>query len=265
MSSLSSGNAEQYGDSRKLAARARLNSEYTLAETPWFEWVAAQLPIEPGARLLDIGCGPAWFWAATASSVPDGLRLTLADLSAGMVGEAVDRCRELAFEELEGCEADAAALPFEDACFDGVIAMHMLYHVGDPATAIAEFHRVLRPGGFLAVTTNGVDNLREVYELTMRLGGAPSEPVAAVFGFETAERLLRAQFGNVATSVHPAHMRITEPEDLILAMTSFPPGDRASESQMKEFRDAVASAFAAGGGVLESRKESGLFISRKAA
>lgn len=44
MSSISSGNVEQYGDSRKLAARGRLNSEYTVDETGWFAWVNADVP-----------------------------------------------------------------------------------------------------------------------------------------------------------------------------------------------------------------------------
>lgn len=58
MSSITEGNARQYGDSRKLAARARLHTEYTIAETGWFPWVAAQLPLKPADRVLDIGRGP---------------------------------------------------------------------------------------------------------------------------------------------------------------------------------------------------------------
>ena len=64
MSSITSGNAKQYGDSRKLAARARLNSEYTIAEIGWFPWIARQLPLGSAGRVLDVGCGPGWFWAS---------------------------------------------------------------------------------------------------------------------------------------------------------------------------------------------------------
>lgn len=67
MSSITSGNAEQYGDSRKLAARARFHSEYSVAEIGWFAWVAKQLPLNAGDSVLDIGCGPGWFWSAVAS------------------------------------------------------------------------------------------------------------------------------------------------------------------------------------------------------
>jgi ubiquinone/menaquinone biosynthesis C-methylase UbiE len=263
MSSISSDNAKQYADSRKLAARARLNKEYTIAETGWFPWVAKQLPLKSGDRVLDIGCGPGWFWAATIGALPERLDLTLADLSPGMVQEAVERCQELPFASVRGQQADAAAIPFEDGSFDAVVAMHMLYHLPDPAAGIADMYRVLKPGGFLAVTTNGVGNMRKMYELTTVFGSAPFDPAAASFGYDTADRLMRSQFGNVTMSQHPASLRITEPEDVFLALTSYPPGDEASEAQLIEFRKAIANAFQQGNGVFEVEKETGLFLSQK--
>lgn len=265
MSSITSGNAEQYGDSRKLAARARLNSEYTVAEIGWFPWVAKQLPLNAGDSVLDVGCGPGWFWATAASELPENLNLTLSDLSPGMVQEAVERCRPLPFASVTGQQADATALPFEDGSFDAVIAMHMFYHLTDPSKRVAEMYRVLKPGGFLAVTTNGAENMRELYALTTVFGSAPADPAGAAFGYDAAERFMQAQFGNVSMMQHPASLRVTEQEDVFLALTSYPPGDRADEAQLAAFRDAITEAFKAGNGVLEVGKESGLFISRKAA
>jgi ubiquinone/menaquinone biosynthesis C-methylase UbiE len=265
MSSITSGNAKQYGDSRKLAARARLNSEYTIAEIGWFPWIARQLPLRSASRVLDVGCGPGWFWASTANMVPEKLDLTPSDLSPGMVRETVERCRALPFGSVRGLAADATALPFDDGSFDAVIAMHMLYHLKDPAKGITEMHRVLKPDGFLAATTNGIGNMRKMYELTTVLGSPPHDPAAAAFGYDAAERLMRLQFGNVTMSQHPASLRVTEPEDVFLALTSYPPGDEASEAELVRLRRAIAEAFRAGNGVLEIEKESALFISRKTA
>jgi ubiquinone/menaquinone biosynthesis C-methylase UbiE len=265
MSSITAGNAKQYSDSRKLAARARLNAEYTVAETPWFPWVAKQLPLETGNRILDIGCGPGWFWAATVDALPEKLELTLSDLSPGMVQEAVERCQPLPFGAVRGQQADATALPFEEGSFDALVAMHMLYHLPDPAKGIAEMFRMLKPGGFLAVTTNGAGNKRKMYELTTVFGSPPFDPAAAAFGYDEADRLMRSQFGSVTMAQHPASLRVTEPEDVFLALTSYPPGDEANEVQLAEFRKAIADAFQAGNGVLEVEKESGLFLSRKVA
>jgi ubiquinone/menaquinone biosynthesis C-methylase UbiE len=264
MSSMTSDNARQYGDSRQLAARARLNSEYTIADIGWFPWVAKQLPLQTGSRVLDIGCGPGWFWAATMDAIPEELDLTLSDLSPGILQEAIARCQDLPFAKVRGQQADAGALPFEDGSFDTVVAMHMLYHLQDRAGAIAEMFRVLKPGGTLAVTTNGAGNLRKLYALTTNFGSEPMDPSAAAFGFDTVEHLMRSQFGNVTLSQHPARLRITEPEDVFLALTSYPPGDSASPSQLAEFRNAIEHAFEEGRGVLEDEKQTGLFFSRKA-
>ena len=76
------------------------------------------------------------------------------------------------------------SIPFADASFDAIIAMHMLYHVPDPAAAIAQMHRVLKPGGILAVTTNGAGNLRRMHELARAFGGAPHDPSSAAFSFD---------------------------------------------------------------------------------
>ena len=263
MTSISTGNAEQYADSRKLAARGRLVSRYTIAETPWFEWVFQRLPLAPGCRVLDIGCGPGWFWAANATALPPDIALTLVDLSPGMIEEALARCHGLAFGSIDSAASDAADLPLANESADLVIMMHMLYHVPDPARAIAEAHRVLAPGGILAVTTNGLGDTAELYALTTLLGGAPVNPAALAFGFEDAERLMGQRFGAVETAVHPSRLRITEAEDVVLAMTSFPPGDRASEPQLEAFRGAVDEAFRRGGGALETLKQTGLFLSRK--
>jgi SAM-dependent methyltransferase len=264
MSTITKGMSEQYSDSQKLAARARLYQDSTVAGTPWFPWVAERLGLSGGEAVLDIGCGPGWFWAASAEIVPLDIALTLADQSAGMVEEAVGRCREAGFARVEGKQADAMALPFADQSFDVVVAMHMFYHLADQVAAMAEMHRVLKPGGRLVVTTNGRENLTGLYALSTSFGGGAVDPAAEAFGFERAEELMRAQFGAVAVEEHPAGLRVTDPETVYLALTSYPPGDRASEDQLVAFRAAIDKAFAAGDGVLTLRKQTGVFIASKA-
>ncbi|MGN6487663.1 MAG: class I SAM-dependent methyltransferase [Devosia sp.] len=264
MSGITSGMNRQYADSSKLAARARLHQEFSVGE-PWFPWVMDRLPLKAGDRVLDIGCGPAWFWAASEGRFPNGLHLTLADQSEGMVAEAVGRCTPLGFASVAGQTADVIALPFPDASFDTIVAMHMLYHVGDQAKAVAELHRVLKPGGTLAVTTNGAGNLQQLYALSTTFGSPPVDPAAAAFGFEAAESLLAARFGNVSKAVCPGGLRVTDPEVVFLALTSYPPGDGASDEQLAAFRAAIADAFSNGNGILSVEKETGLFLSRKAA
>jgi ubiquinone/menaquinone biosynthesis C-methylase UbiE len=139
------------------------------------------------------------------------MHLTLADQSPGILKEATDRWAALPFASVRGETTDASNLPFADQSFNVVVAMHMLYHVPDQARAIDEMHRVLKPGGTLAVTTNGKDNLAELYELTTVLGSDPVDPAAVAFGYEKATQLMEQQFGNVRQAVHPASLRVTDP------------------------------------------------------
>lgn len=105
----------------------------------------------------------------------------------------------------------------------------------------------------------------EVYRLTTVFGSAPTDPAAEAFGHDAAEQVMRWQFENMAMSQYPASMRITEPEDAFLALTSYPPGEGADEPQLSRFRQAIADAFRQGGSALEVSKETGLFLSRKPA
>ena len=256
-------NEQQYADSRKLAARAKL-FDYAVEQVPWWRWVADNAALETGDRVLEVGCGPGWFWAAAADVVPSDLELTLTDLSPGMVAEAVTKVGGLGRHRLASAVADVSDLPFADASFNAVIAMHMFYHVADPARGMAEIARVLAPGGRAIVTTNGRDNMRELYALSAAaFGVAASDPAAAIFGFEEAEALMRAQFGNVTAHRHPARLHITEPDHVFASLTSYPPGEDAPEDQREALRAAIAAAFARGNGVFDVTKETAVFVSRK--
>jgi SAM-dependent methyltransferase len=56
---------------------------------------------------------------------------------------------DIALTPLTQSIVDAHEIPFEDECFDGVIAQAVLEHVADPVHCVAEIHRVLRPGGLV--------------------------------------------------------------------------------------------------------------------
>lgn len=95
----------------------------------------------PGSRLVDIGGGTGNYARALRDEGWDPL---VVDREPAMLARA-------AAKGLETLEADAQRLPLPDGCADAAMLVSMLHHVEDPAAAIAEARRILRPAGRLAV------------------------------------------------------------------------------------------------------------------
>lgn len=111
--------------------------------------VRAALHATPGERILDVGCGPGFYVAEILEEVgPDGSVVGL-DPSPDMLAVAAERAKGHSNVELR--EGDATSLPFEDDDFDGAISVQVLEYVEDATRALAEIHRVLRPGGRVVV------------------------------------------------------------------------------------------------------------------
>jgi ubiquinone/menaquinone biosynthesis C-methylase UbiE len=106
--------------------------------------------VEPAdRRILDIGCGTCAFAARVLDRFPKS-HVCGIDLSEGML----QRCRKrrLAAEgRLHLVQADSERLPFKDDVFDAVTCAHSFHHYPHQERAIAEMHRVLRPGGKLLI------------------------------------------------------------------------------------------------------------------
>jgi len=94
-----------------------------------------------GERALDVACGPG---IVTAALDQAGLLSCGVDLTLEMLREAASRGGRFV-------QGDTVRLPFKEAAFDVVVCRNSLHHVLDPAAAMREMTRVVRPGGRLVV------------------------------------------------------------------------------------------------------------------
>ena len=110
---------------------SRRSVQYAVRK-PLVGWLRAQ--DVTGARILDVGCGDrpydSIFPGAVGFDMPGNPH---ADLHG-----SID------------------TIPVEDASFDVVLCLQVLEHVPDPAAAVRELHRVVRPGGRVLLTTHGI-------------------------------------------------------------------------------------------------------------
>jgi SAM-dependent methyltransferase len=251
----------QYKDPSNLNARIALHAKYSQADVPWFSWLVRQVEWPEGADVLEVGCGTGLLWVRAAAELPR-LRLTLTDLSEGMVQSAVAAVAPLSGMELVGSRTcDARELPFDDDTFDVVVADHMLYHVPDPGRAAAEFARVLRPDGALLAATNGPDHLDAISEVSRSaLGWSPLDSLDGRFGRSTGGAILRTAFGSVSWQLHPSTMVCTDPTDVVAFIASTAAGRDASPEQLVALEEAVAARFAHEEGQMTITTEAGCFV-----
>ena len=252
----------QYADGENLSARWRLHEKYRQHPMPWMTWVQGHLALEPDAEVLDAGCGPGFLWSDPASPVPSGVRLTVVDLSAGMVAEAVARATaDGRYAQVAGQPADLQELPLDSNAFDRVAALHMLYHLPDPGRGVAEIARVLRPDGRAIITTNGPRHLGELWALYHDIfEQSPLDRVHDVFSADTGFPILRDHFNQIRWFAYDDTLVCTDPDDVVAYLLSVVPGELATDGQRDALRQRVRERFEHDGGRFVTIKDSGTFV-----
>ena len=105
--------------------------------------VAGDRPV----KVLDVGCGTGLFAARVRQAVPQA-QVWGIDLVAGMLRKGAGRWHRHA-AHVQPVQADSGRLPFADGAFDFITCANSFHHYPHQERAVAEMHRVLKPGGRL--------------------------------------------------------------------------------------------------------------------
>jgi SAM-dependent methyltransferase len=170
-------------------------------------WLVDAIEPQPGHRVLELAAGPGDTGLLAAELIAPGGTLISTDAVEAMVDLARARAAELGIDNAEFKRMDAEWIDLPTASVDGVIARWGYMLLADPATALGETRRVLRPGGrvALAAWTDPADNLwasvpqQELVAIGATQPPGPDEP--NMFAFRDPQRirtlLEEAGFGEI--------------------------------------------------------------------
>jgi ubiquinone/menaquinone biosynthesis C-methylase UbiE len=151
----------------------------------------------PGERVLELACGPGGLGLAVAERVAPGGEVVLSDVVAEMTAIASARAVAIGLENVTTIELDLERIDQPDGSYDLVLCREGLMFAADPARAMREIARVLRPGGRVAIAVWGPRErnpwLAVVLDSVSAQLGRPSPPpgVPGPFSLSDADELAR--------------------------------------------------------------------------
>ncbi len=203
----------------------------------------AQIPA--GASVLDVASGRGAILFSAADAVGPNGEVIGVDISPGMVRETGAEITQRSLKNVRIFQMDAEVLDFPDETFDHVLCGFALQFFPRLDQGLAEFRRVLKPQGRIALSTWGADDerwgwykdLRAAYQANLRLQSQSFEQP------EMLEEMLNAAgFGDVNILLEPFDWICSRPEewwDAQWSMSSRAGLERMEGLALEQFKTAV--------------------------
>jgi SAM-dependent methyltransferase len=235
----------------------RRRPQLETAMTPVREWMAGELAAPPGATILELAAGAGDTGFDVAKTLGADGHLLCTDFSPAMVEVARRRAGELGLANVEFAVMDAEQLDLETDSVDGVLCRLGFMLMVDPAAALSETRRVLRPGGRLALAVWGAPERNPFFTVlaaTLVTAGhmappADGAPIPWSMSSEehTRARLEAAGFDSVVVDGLPVEFRFRDTDDYLgfMADTAGPLAVVLQQLSHKD-RETVAAAIADG-------------------
>lgn len=139
--------------------------EIPLWSAPFGILMLENIPMSPGMRVLDVGCGTGFPVLELAQRLGRSCTVVGLDHWQDAMNRAREKAEALGISNVEIVDGDAATLPFEDSSFDLVVSSLGINNLENLDLALAECRRVLKDAGRIALTTNPYGHMSEFYDV----------------------------------------------------------------------------------------------------
>ncbi len=201
----------------------RWRTQLAEALAPVRGWLIGELAPRPGETVLELSAGAGDTGFEAAAVVGESGRLLSSDFSPDMVDVARRRAAELGVRNVEHRVIDAERIDLDTDSVDGVLCQSGYMLMADPAAALAETRRVLRPEGRLALSVWGAPERNPWASIGGRIlvergHLPPPEPEGpGIFGMASEQRtrglLNAAGFTAVRTEAVPMRFAFRDLDD----------------------------------------------------
>jgi ubiquinone/menaquinone biosynthesis C-methylase UbiE len=255
----------QYKNAANLSARINLHDLFSTNKYGWHKWFYDQLGLCEDMSVLELGCGNASLWLRNINRIPRNCKITLTDISEGMLEDARQNLGDYA-KKFNLNQVDAQSIPYEDHSFDIVIADHIFYHISDKQKALSEIKRVLKKDGYLYVSTIGKRHLIELKELLEEFNSnivISQLDFSEDFGLENGESQISHYFNSIELLKYEDSLIVTEIEPIIdyLYSTTGNSKEMLVDEKLENFKKLMENKMKILGSIFIT-KDTGVFKSR---
>lgn len=221
---------KNYLQSDNLEKRINIHI-YSTAEETWYQWLFEKFELKENMQVLDVGCGNAEIWLEMRENIPNGVCITLVDVSRAMLDKAKKKI--MTYEsDFKGRnikfiykEMDATKLSI-DGIYDRVMANHMLYHIDadNRECLIKRMSELTKVNGKFFASTVGENHMKEIFDLIQ--GFAPEAEVPSWmsqgFSLENGEEQILPYFSKVEVLKHDNNLLVPDVDAIFNYLASLP-------------------------------------------
>lgn len=247
---------KQYDNSNRLNTRISIHQKYSTNKLGFGNWIYNNYDLSSNICILELGCGTGEMWKGKIDNLPSNSKLYLTDYSEGMVTKAKELLgkKDNVFYNVVNIEN----IPYDDLCFDRVIANMMLYHVSNIPKALSEVRRVLKDEGYFYCATYEenriVDSIADMLNLNI-------EEDKKIFTLQNGYEILKPYFKTVKRLDYNDSLDITDLDDLLDYLYSLDGISAITKIDRQLLKVSLQNKMT--DGVLHIPKEYGMFVCKK--